>query len=118
RPIFEFIDLEEHRKFERLAAEASASSFHEQTWQRADGRRFDAEIALSAVRHGNENAVQIAVRDITHQKRKQALQLAQSRILGMVATGASLSDVLHAIAHLIEQYSDRGFCSILLLSED
>jgi diguanylate cyclase (GGDEF)-like protein/PAS domain S-box-containing protein len=117
RAVSEFIDPRFHALFNECAAAPCAPGFHEQVWRRADGSRFDAEIGLSDLLFDDNPALQIVLRDISTRKRAEALQLGQNHILNLIATGAALSEVLREIACFIEQHSDRGLCSILLLDE-
>jgi len=115
RSVFEFVSLESHRALAEVLAAPAVPCFQEQQWQRSGGTRFDAELALSELHFEDAPALQIVIRDISTRKRSEALQLGQNRILNMLATGMSLSQVLNALANYIEQFSSGGLCSILLL---
>jgi diguanylate cyclase (GGDEF)-like protein len=54
----------------------------------------------------------------TQRKRVEALQLGQNRILGMVATGVPLQEILMQIARFGETHSSRGLCSVSLLNAE
>ena len=57
-------------------------------------------------------------RDITERRREEAFRAAQHQVLGMIATGSALPDVLDSMVRLVEQQSDGMRCSVLLLDED
>ena len=56
--------------------------------------------------------------DITERGRAEALLLADKQILQMIAGGARLSDVLHAIVKNVELAAPSTLCSVLLLDND
>ena len=56
--------------------------------------------------------------DITAQWKSEQRNHTQSTMLEMVAKGAPLSDILHAIVHAIEAEAPSSVCNILLLDED
>jgi PAS domain S-box-containing protein len=56
--------------------------------------------------------------DITERRREEAIRTAQQHVLGMVATGSALGEVLECLANLVEQQADGMLCSIVLLDED
>jgi PAS domain S-box-containing protein len=56
--------------------------------------------------------------DITARKRAEAFSAGQSRVLEMIATGASLVNILTSLVKLVESQSEGLLCSILLLGED
>lgn len=118
RKIANFIHPDFHALFDECAANAGSTGFHEQTWLRVDGTRMEVEIGISSLHSNGSPTFQIVIRDITERKRSEALQLGQNRILNMVATGASLTSILTEIARFVEQHSDKGTCSILLLEAD
>jgi len=57
-------------------------------------------------------------RDITERRREEALHVAQHQVLGMIATGSALPDVLGCLVGLVEQQADGMLCSVLLLDGD
>ena len=122
RSIFDFIHPDHHALFHERARlqphEAQPTPFVEQIWMRQDGSVFNVEIGATNLMYNDLPSVQIVVRDITERKRAEALQLGQNRILNMVATGASLQDILTAIARFVESQSGKGLCSILQTAGD
>jgi len=56
--------------------------------------------------------------DITDRKRAESLVGGQTRLLEMIATGASLPDVLDSLTRMIEEHSTGMLCSILLLDQN
>ncbi|OWW18696.1 hypothetical protein AYR66_03730 [Noviherbaspirillum denitrificans] len=57
-------------------------------------------------------------KEISDRKQAEALHLGQARVLEMIATGASLQDVLSTLVGVIESQSYGMLGSILLLDED
>ncbi|HEU4770280.1 MAG TPA: ATP-binding protein [Pyrinomonadaceae bacterium] len=60
----------------------------------------------------------IVCRDITDRKKEDAFRAGQSRVLEMIARGATLSEVLANLVTLIEAQSAGMLCSVVELSED
>ena len=60
----------------------------------------------------------IVCRDVSDSKKEDAFRAGQSRVLEMIARGASLEDVLASLVTLIEAQSKDMTCSVLQLSED
>src|SRR5919199_3498897 len=56
--------------------------------------------------------------EIQERKRAESLVNGQTRVLEMIATGASLSDVLDSLTRMIEEHSSGMLCSILLLDRN
>jgi len=84
----------------------------------ADGSTFPAEVAVVPLSGHSSQAFTAFIRDISEQKRAENLQLHQNHILNLVATGATLKEILVEIAQLAETFSDHGRCSIRRLSQD
>lgn len=59
----------------------------------------------------------VLTQNITDRSRSETLLATQNYILEMITTGASLSEILETLAHLIETQSAEAICSILLLDE-
>ena len=81
-------------------------------------RWFD--IAITPVTDADGAIVQLLAisRDITERRRDEAMRAGQHQVLGMIATGSDLPDVLDCLVRLVEQHCDGMRCSILLLGED
>lgn len=58
-----------------------------------------------------------AMTDLSKRREAEALVSGQKRLLEMIALGAPLTDVLNALALLIEEQSSGALCAILLLHE-
>ena len=56
-------------------------------------------------------------RDITERRRDEAVRAAQHQVLGMIATGSALPDVLDCLVRLVEQQANGMRCSVLMLDE-
>jgi two-component system, cell cycle sensor histidine kinase and response regulator CckA len=76
-------------------------------------RFYESRMAPS----GTDEVVEI-VRDITENKRAQAVQSGQQEILELIARGAPLPESLEALTLFVESLSVRAVCSILLLDEE
>ncbi len=59
----------------------------------------------------------LALEDITSAKRAQTIVAGEQRALEMLASGASITDILTSICHTIEAASDGVIASILLLDD-
>ena len=57
-------------------------------------------------------------RDITERRREEALRAMHHQVLGMIATGSALADVLNCLVRVVEQQSNGMVCSMLLLDDD
>ncbi|HYC43073.1 MAG TPA: EAL domain-containing protein [Noviherbaspirillum sp.] len=57
-------------------------------------------------------------KEISEQKQAEALHIGQARVLEMIATGASLHDVLTCLVNVIESQSEGMIGSVMLLDED
>ncbi|HVY23708.1 MAG TPA: PAS domain S-box protein [Steroidobacteraceae bacterium] len=65
-----------------------------------------------------EQVIYAIGRDITEQKRGEALDSGRKEILEMIAMGWPLKEILNALLIMLEQHSPDMKCSILLLDED
>ncbi len=57
-------------------------------------------------------------RDITARRREETLRATETTVLGLVAAGAPLPEVLSVILHTVEELSTDAIASIVLLDED
>jgi two-component system cell cycle sensor histidine kinase/response regulator CckA len=78
-----------------------------------EARYYESRMAPS----GSDEVVEI-VRDITENKRAQALQAGQQQILELIARDTPLDEVLNALSLFIESQSEDMLCSIELVSDD
>jgi signal transduction histidine kinase len=56
--------------------------------------------------------------DVERRHDDDAFQIAQHQVLGMLASGASLPEVLDRLVRTVEQQSDGMLCSVVLLADD
>ena len=68
--------------------------------------------------HPEERIIYAIGRDITEQKRNEALDGCRKEILEMIAMGWPLKEILNALVIMLEHNSPDMKCSILLLDED
>jgi len=78
------------------------------------------DIVVTPVTDVNGTVVQLLAvsREITERRREEALRAMHHQVLGMIATGSVLADVLDCLVRLVEQQSNGMRCSVLLLDED
>ena len=78
------------------------------------------DIVVTPITDVNGAVVQLLAvsRDITERRRDEAVRAAQHQVLGMIATGSALPDVLDCLVRLVEQQSNGMRCSVLMLDED
>lgn len=55
--------------------------------------------------------------DITARKRDEVVRAAQQHVLGMIAAGSALGDVLDSLVRMVEQQSDGMLCSVVMLDD-
>jgi diguanylate cyclase (GGDEF)-like protein/PAS domain S-box-containing protein len=85
-----------------------------------DGRIRWQQWAERAVldEHGEVVEYQAVGRDVTKQRRAEALVVDQARILETIAKGAPLTDTLTELCHVVEAHIPDGRCSIMVLDDD
>ncbi len=98
--------------------DSAPSPLREQIWMREDGSYVHVEIAVSVLMYEDGPALQISARDIGERKRLSELQVGQSCILNMVATGMPLIDILNAITRLTHVVSDRQLYTHVLIHSE
>ncbi len=78
------------------------------------------DIAVRPITGMDGDVVQLLAvsRDITERRRDEAVRAAQQHVLGMIATGSALENVLDCLVRLVEQQASGMQCSVLLLDED
>jgi PAS domain S-box-containing protein len=122
QPILSFFDGESREQ----AAAALAAARHggcgrfQGMLESGSGERRWWDIVLTPITDASGAVVQLLAvsRDITERRRDEALRVAQQQVLGMIATGTALPDVLDRLVRLIEQQADGMLCSVLMLGED
>jgi diguanylate cyclase (GGDEF)-like protein/PAS domain S-box-containing protein len=87
---------------------------------RKDGLRIDVETTVSPIvdTSGELIAVSAISRDISDRKRSETLSAGQARLLGLVAAGTQLAQLLDLVARFVEEQSSEVLTSILLLDPD
>jgi PAS domain S-box-containing protein len=83
---------------------------------RQDGSRVVVSINAAPLTDpdGSISGVVASLRDVTDRKRAETLRETHNRVLRMLATDASLEDVLDALAQGVEEQLPGGFCGVLL----
>jgi PAS domain S-box-containing protein len=101
-----------------LAAAAAGETHEDEGWRaRKDGSRFWASVVITSIRDetGTLTGFSNITRDMTRQKRAEAMAAGQNRVLERVVAGAPLPDVLDEIVRLLEEQLPGTLGSILLL---
>ena len=77
------------------------------------------DVVITPITDANGAVVQLLAvsRDISERRRDEAVRAAQHQVLGMIATGSALPDVLDCLVRLVEQQADGMRCSVLMLDE-
>ncbi len=86
--------------------------------RRKDGSYYDEEQTITPVadEQGQIHHFIAIKQDISERKRSELVRTTQSQLLELIATGASLSEILDAIGHLvIEKLNPNSFASVLIL---
>jgi PAS domain S-box-containing protein len=76
---------------------------------------FDIVVTPITDGHGTVQQLLAVSRDITERRREEGFRATQNKVLGMIAAGRPLADVLECLVRRIEEQSDRVRCSVLLL---
>jgi PAS domain S-box-containing protein len=108
------------RTIEKYRSLGERSEHHEFEYRmiRADGQiAWLRDIVTVEQRDGQTFRLRGVMIDITALKEEEALRIGQSRVLEMIATGASIVAILEEIALLIESHSPDTRCGVLLLCE-
>lgn len=96
---------------------AGDSPAFEWTHQDASGRLIPCEITLVKLPSASRNIVRGSIFDITERKKQQLLREGLNGVLELLATEASLNDVLSELSLIIERSNPGMLCSVLLLDE-
>ncbi|MBC7574958.1 MAG: EAL domain-containing protein [Herminiimonas sp.] len=83
----------------------------------ADGHLFPIELTVMPATVDGRQIFTAFMRDISERKRSEQLQTMQNRILGQVATGAPLNEIMRELRSFIEQQAGPARCSAMLLEE-
>ncbi len=78
------------------------------------------DIVVTPITDVNGTVVQLLAisRDITERRREETFRAAHNLVLGMIASGSALPDLLDCLVRLVEQQSNDMRCSVLLLDDD
>jgi diguanylate cyclase (GGDEF)-like protein len=120
--ILDFVHPDSHATFHQAVhmsqEDTLPSPFLEQLWMRLDSKELHVEVAATRLLFDGQPSVQLVIRDITERKRAETLQREQNRILNMVATGSSLTDILTEITRFAERQANHVVCAIQQLNRD
>jgi diguanylate cyclase (GGDEF)-like protein/PAS domain S-box-containing protein len=84
--------------------------FVDEVWLRCDGSPFYTEVAASKFMYMGSRAIQLVMRDVTARRMAEDLQHMQTRVLGMIAAGTALKEILTTLCNFIESQSQRARC--------
>ena len=122
RSFADFFEGEVRQAAEEAVAQASArrSGRFQSMVPTASGAAKWFDIVVTPITDVNGAVVQLLAvsRDITERRREEAFRATHQQVLGMIATGSALADVLDCLVRLVEQESDGMRCSVLLLDDD
>jgi PAS domain S-box-containing protein len=122
RPLIGFLEGEARRAAEEAIALArSGGTGRFQCLLRpASGAARWWDVVVTPITDANGAVVQLLAvsRDITERRREETLRAAHHQVLGMIATGCDLADVLACLVRMVEQQSDGMRCSVVLLDDD
>jgi PAS domain S-box-containing protein len=78
------------------------------------------DIIVTPITDVNGSVVQLLAvsRDISERRREEAFRATHDQVLGMIATGSVLADVLNRLVRLVEEQSNGMRCSVLLLDDN
>jgi diguanylate cyclase (GGDEF)-like protein/PAS domain S-box-containing protein len=90
-----------------------------QTWGACKGgTRVAVDIAVSKASLNRRDGYIVCIRDITERTRAEAIAAGERRVFEKIAANAPLSEVLEAVAEVIEGVVHGGLCAINLLDID
>ena len=122
RPIVDFFNGEMRVAAAAAVAEACAGGCgrFQGLLRSQSGQERWWDIAVTPITGVDGAVVQLLAisRDITERRRDEAVRAAHQHVLGMIATGSALGDVLDSLVRLVEQQANGMQCSVLLLGED
>jgi PAS domain S-box-containing protein len=121
-PIVEFFEGEvrEAAAAAVAAAQSGGCGRFEAHLRSASGVGKWCDVVVTPITDVNGAVVQLLAvsRDVTERRRDEAIRAAQHQVLGMIATGSALPDVLDCLVRLVEQQTNGMRCSVLMLDED
>jgi len=103
------------RRASTTAERAVVGKRIELTARRADDSEFPIELAVTEIESGGTVTFTGFLRDLTDRKRAEAVEAGHRRVLELLATGATLADVLAAIVRMIEEQAPGMLCSLVVL---
>jgi PAS domain S-box-containing protein len=119
--VLRFASPDQHRHIKthlcRRITAGHPSSLIEARLLRLDGTSFVAELTAMPIHYQDGKAAIIIARDITERKRAEQLLREENRVLEMLSSGHSLSDVLKALNLMIESQFPGMRSSVLLLDD-
>ena len=85
----------------------------------ASGGRKWWDIVITPVTDVTGEVIQLLAvsRDMTQRRRDEAVRAVQHEVLGMIATGSALSEVLDCLVRLVEQQANGMRCSVVMLDD-
>lgn len=118
KPILDLIAPTQHEQIIQNVRDRStgkaAPAFYETRGLRKDGSQFDMDIQVSTYQSGDDMLTLVILRDITERKQIELHQIAQSRALTALITGAPLTEVLTTLVRGVEAEYPDMMGSVLL----
>ncbi len=111
-------EISELRAFAELVFEQGHGQSRDLTCLTQTGERIPADISASKSDVAGKPCLLAIVRDITEQKRAQALQMGQNRVLEWIVARRPLTEVFTRLIDVIEEQISGLLASVLLLDNE
>jgi PAS domain S-box-containing protein len=101
-------------------SEGVPQTVSDETYWRKDGSSFPVEYTSTPILgdDGKVTGAVVVFRDITERKRDELEQRGRSRVLELLASGASLDDVLANLIEAVEEVQPEMRCSIFIVDKE
>ncbi|ETX05360.1 MAG: hypothetical protein ETSY2_23445, partial [Candidatus Entotheonella gemina] len=111
-------EMGELRAFAKLVVEQGYGKSGDLSCLTRTGEKIPADISASMIEIAGKPCLLAMVRDITEQKRAQAVQMGQNRVLEWIAARRPLTEVFTGLIEVIEEQMPGSLASVLLLDQD
>jgi PAS domain S-box-containing protein len=122
RPLCAHLTGDDRHEVDEAIAQArrGGSGRFQNAFRTASGRVKWFDVVVTPITDQDGAMVQLLAvsRDVTERRRVESLRVAHHEVLGMIAAGSALGDVLDCVVRFVEQHVTGMRCSVLLLDED